>query len=121
MLPLVASMTVWPGLSAPRALGVLDDGARHAVLDRAHRVEGLELDVDVDARRRELVEAHHRRVADGVEDVVVTGHGCSVGETRYAEVRSASVPRFDYGYGLGHTLVPVASVDRADIGHRFSP
>ena len=74
VLPLVASMTVWPGFSAPRALGALDDGERQAVLDRAHRVEGLDLDVDVDAGRRELVEPDERGVADGVEDVVVAGH-----------------------------------------------
>ena len=51
MLPLVASMTVWPGRSAPRALRVLDDAEREPVLDRAHRVERLDLDVDVDVRR----------------------------------------------------------------------
>ena len=77
VLPLVASMTVWPGFSSPRLLGALDDGARHAVLDRAHRIERLDLDVDVHARRRELAEPHERRVADRLEDVVVAGHRVS--------------------------------------------
>ena len=39
------------GGSAPRAFGMFDDGAGHAVLDRTQRVERLELDVDVDTRR----------------------------------------------------------------------
>ena len=70
MLPLVASITVWPGCSVPRPLGVLDDAERKPVLDRAHRVEGLDLDVQIDVRRRELVDPHDRRVADRAEDVV---------------------------------------------------
>ena len=50
MLPLVASMTVWPGFSSPVRLGVLDDAEGEAVLDGAERVEGLDLDVEVDVR-----------------------------------------------------------------------
>ena len=46
MLPLVASTTVWPGFSAPAALGRLDDVEREPVLDRGRRVEELGLDVD---------------------------------------------------------------------------
>ena len=45
-------------------LGVLDDPEREPVLDRAHRVERLDLDVEVDVRRRELVQPHDRRAAD---------------------------------------------------------
>ena len=36
VLPDVASTTVWPGFSAPRALRVLDDRDREPVLDRRH-------------------------------------------------------------------------------------
>ena len=68
MLPLVASITVWPGLQRAGALGVLDHAEREPVLDRAHRVEGLELDVQVDVRRRELVDPDDRRAADRLED-----------------------------------------------------
>ena len=61
VLPLVAS---------------LDDGPGHAVLDRAHRVAGLDLDVDVDPSRRELAELHEGGIADRLENVFVAGHGC---------------------------------------------
>ena len=47
MLPLVASITVWPGSQRAAALGVLDDAERQPVLDRAHRVERLDLDVQL--------------------------------------------------------------------------
>ena len=63
------------GLQRAASLGALDDGPRQAVLDRAHRIEGLDLDVHVHAGRRELAEPHDRRVADRLEDVVVAGHG----------------------------------------------
>ena len=64
VLPLVASITVWPGFERAAALGVLDDAEREPVLDRAHRIERLDLDVELDVRRRELVDAHDRRAAD---------------------------------------------------------
>ena len=80
VLPLVASITVWPGFSVPVAFGRLDHPERQPVLDRAHRVERLELGVELDAGRRQPVQPHHRRAADGREDAVVQGHGLSSAE-----------------------------------------
>ena len=74
VLPLVASITVCPGFSCPGLLGLLDDAERQAVLDRAQWIEGLDLDVQVHARRREPVDAHHGRVADGLENVIELRH-----------------------------------------------
>ncbi len=64
-------MTVCPGFRAPRALGVLDDRDREAVLDRGERIEGLALDVDRRARGREAVDPDDRCVADRAEDAFV--------------------------------------------------
>src|SRR3546814_7934021 len=50
------------------ALGILDDAEGEAVLHRAHRVEGLELGVEVDALRRQLADAHRGRAADGAQN-----------------------------------------------------
>jgi len=46
-----------------RFFGGLDHTKRQAVLDRAERVEGLDLDEQVDAHGRELVDPNNRRVA----------------------------------------------------------
>ena len=74
VLPLVASITVWPGFSAPRLFGRLDDAERQAVLHRAQRIEGLDLDEEVHVGRREPVDAHDRRVADSLQDAGVACH-----------------------------------------------
>ena len=60
------------GLEQPRPLGILDHPDGHAVLDRVAGIERLELG---EHRRRhdalrDPVDAHHRRVTDGVEDGV---------------------------------------------------
>lgn len=57
-----------PGLELAGTLGVLDDGERQAVLDRAQRVEVLGLDVHVDAGGGESVNFHDRRPAHRFED-----------------------------------------------------
>ena len=55
---------------------VFDDAEREAILDRTHRVEGLDFDVQVDAFRCELVEADDWRPTDGLQDIVeALGHG----------------------------------------------
>jgi hypothetical protein len=75
VLPLVASITVWPGFSSP-ASRRLDDAERQAVLDRAQRIEGLDLDEQIGTRRRQPVDPHHWRVADRLKDVLVLAlHG----------------------------------------------
>ena len=43
VLPAVPSTTVPPGLQSPAALGVVDDGARGAILDRAAGIHELGL------------------------------------------------------------------------------
>src|SRR6185503_14666896 len=59
-------------LQLARPLGVLDHPHGHPVLDRIAGIEGLELDEDVggDVAAGDVVDAHHRRVADGVENGV---------------------------------------------------
>ena len=69
VLPLVASMTVCPGLSSPDLFRVLDDAERETILDRAERIERFDFDEEVDALRRELVDADDRCMADGLENV----------------------------------------------------
>ena len=74
MLPDVGSMIVPPGLSRPVPLGRLDHRQPDAVLDRAARVEHLELGEDqrLAVGRAEVAgdagEPDERRVADEVED-----------------------------------------------------
>ena len=53
VLPEVASTTVWPRLELAGFFRRLDDAEREPVLDRAERVEGLALDVEVDALGRQ--------------------------------------------------------------------
>ena len=55
-------------------LGGLDDAQRQAILDRAQRIERLDLDVEVDPARGEIVDADDRRVADGLEDAAEFRH-----------------------------------------------
>ena len=60
------------GLQLARFLCRLDDAERQAVLDRAERIECLDLDVEVDPRRREPVDPHDRRVADRFENALIS-------------------------------------------------
>jgi hypothetical protein len=71
-----------------------DDAEREAVLHGAERVERLELDEQLDAVERQVVDAHDRRVADRVEDRAAdAGHAVSPA-ARVAEVEgSAGGPR----------------------------
>jgi hypothetical protein len=73
VLPLVASTTVCPGLSA-RALRRLDDGESQAVLDRSQWVEGLDFHIEVDAIRSEAVDADNRRVSNGFQNALKSRH-----------------------------------------------
>jgi hypothetical protein len=52
-------------------LGVEDDGVRQAILHRGHRIERFDLDEQVDARRRQALDADDRGVADRAQDAVV--------------------------------------------------
>ena len=78
-----------PGLQRPAPLGVLDQVQRRSVLDRPAGVKALHLDPQL-ARQMvpEPIEAHHRRMADGLEDVLVlhrgiTGRGAKGHDTRW--------------------------------------
>jgi hypothetical protein len=63
-------------LEATVALGGVDHGATDAVLHARERVEELELHEDLGLETfGDLVEAHERGVADGVEDAVIDSHG----------------------------------------------
>jgi hypothetical protein len=63
------------GLEFAALLGRLDHAQRKPVLDRAQRIEGLDLDVEVHVRRREPVDLDDRRVADSPEDALELGQG----------------------------------------------
>jgi hypothetical protein len=63
-----------PRLEGPAPLGVFDDAEGESVLDRAQGVERFDLDVQVDAGRRELADLDHRGVADGFQNVGEFGH-----------------------------------------------
>ena len=52
VFPDVGSRIVWPGLISAALLGILDEGARHAVLDGPRGVVRLELRPDADAGLR---------------------------------------------------------------------
>ncbi len=58
-------------LQRARLFGIFDDAQRQAVLDRTHRVEGFDLDVEIDALGRQLVDANDGRMADRFEYVFV--------------------------------------------------
>ncbi len=85
VLPEVASITVWPGFSAPDFSRRFDDAERQAIFHRAERIEGFDLDEEIDALRRELVDPDHRRAADGAENTVELGHGGCSGKGRELE------------------------------------
>ena len=63
------------GLQATPALGIVDDRQRQPVLDRADGVEGLDLRVHLDVAGSDSLQLDHRRVANGVENVVVDHKG----------------------------------------------
>ena len=71
VLPAVPSTTVPPGFEQPAALGVVDDAARRAILDRAARVQELGLAEDLAAGLvASATQADQRRVADGAGEAV---------------------------------------------------
>ena len=53
VLPLVASITVWPGLERAPLLRVFDHAERESILDRAEWIERFDLHVEIDVRRGE--------------------------------------------------------------------
>ncbi len=59
------------GLQLAGFLGRLDDAEGQAILDRAQRIERLDLDVKVDALGAELVDPDYGGVAHRAEDAVV--------------------------------------------------
>lgn len=61
-----------PRLQQSLALGVFDHTERESILDRAHRVEGFELHVQIHVRGRQPVQPRDGRVPDRLEDSLVT-------------------------------------------------
>ncbi len=67
-----------PRLQLARPLGRLNDAKRQPVLDRAERIERLDLDVEIDAGRRQLVDLDDRRLADRFQNIgEFAAHGVS--------------------------------------------
>jgi hypothetical protein len=89
------------GLQLARLLRRLDDAERQAVLDRAERIEGLDLDVEVDAGRGEAVDAHHRRAPDGLEDALEFRHLADLPDRPPATMRHLGAGRRG-GNDAGH-------------------
>ena len=93
VLPEVGSIRVVPGLIVPGRLQGVDHGDADAVLDARDRVEEFELDQDlgVDAALlRQPVQAHQRRVADGVGDRIVDAAAAGLRQDRVSSLRAAS-------------------------------
>ena len=64
-------MTVCPGFNSPDLLGGLNYTQSQPVLDRAQRVERFNLDEEVHAFRRQMIDSDHRRIADRLEDTLI--------------------------------------------------
>ena len=74
MLPLVASMTVWPGFSAPlRSASSMTARAMRSLTEPIGLKDST-LTYTLTPGGRELVELHQRRIADRFENVLVAGH-----------------------------------------------
>ncbi len=72
VLPLVGSTMTVSLLILPVAFGGLDHRHADAVLDAAQRIEKLALERDGRVQAGgDVVEPHERRVADGLDDVIV--------------------------------------------------
>src|SRR5262245_38762368 len=69
-------------------LRVLDDRDGQAILDRAEWIEELALHVHRDVQRRQTLDAHDRRPADGAENAVVDHDNGPFGE-RSSEAEAA--------------------------------
>ena len=104
MLPDVGSMSVPPGRRLPSFSAASIEPQRDAVLDRAARVEQLELGDDLRLEPGgDAAQAHQRRLADRVQDRVsdvglqrrVRGHGCESTTPRGA--RTAARARIRIG------------------------
>ena len=59
-----------PGRKLSGSLSVLDHAQRQPILDGTHWIERLDLDEELHAIGRQLLDLHHRRVANCLEDVV---------------------------------------------------
>ena len=93
VLPAVPSTITPPGLSLPRLLGILDDGQRRAILDRAAGIEELGLAVDVAARRfGRGDQLDQRRVADAIDETRPDVHDMLALLARASPDRTGIVP-----------------------------
>ena len=60
-----------PGFEGTAALGVFDDPEGQAILNRTHRVERFDLDVDIDIFRAQIINPDCWSVADSIENTLV--------------------------------------------------
>ncbi len=60
-----------PRLQLSGFLRVIDDCEGEPILDRRHRIERFDFDVDLHVVRAHAIEAHDRCVADGLQNIVV--------------------------------------------------
>ena len=60
-----------PGFESTAALGILYDTQGQAILDRAHRVERFDFDVDIDILWSQVIDPDHGRIADRLENALM--------------------------------------------------
>src|SRR5205823_9239222 len=92
-----------------RSLRVLDDAERETILHRAERIERFDLDIEIDVRRRDVVDLHNRRLADGLEDVGEFCHLRGAREERVTSYRLA-LSRMEHKIAASpgaHTVSPL--------------
>jgi len=80
--------------------GLFDDAERQAILDRTPRVERFDLGLQIDPGGRQLVQAHYRRVANRLQNAVVTASHVEYPPMHSGSSALASYPDSPADYGF---------------------
>ena len=94
-----------PWLQCAAVAGVLDDCVSQAILHRGEWVEGLHLHEHGHVCRSQLVDANYWRIADGLQDVVVS-HG-STSEILFQGICCLCSCESGFGDGCVHAKEPM--------------
>ena len=71
VFPLVASITVWPGLSSPDFSAASITPSANRSFTEPSGIEGFNLDEEIDALRPQPIDPHDRRIADRFDDTLI--------------------------------------------------